>query len=223
MTAINPALNFTFASAEAFRLAAAERGAEELVASQLRQAAEQAKFSVGTTITARYQYQVGVDGALVPIQTQITTDAPQNSRDALAQGRRNPRQPLRREDQERPPSFKDLSKPKPDLSPTDELVIFANPDEAAPAQPTLVPTTSLRFADQAPSIAILTQATAVASDENGDAVEAELFKPDGEKLLVRNEALLGNTAARAQFSVATLYARNYDITYKVMTTAQLAA
>ena len=39
MTTLNSALNFHFASAEGARLAYAERGAEETVAAQLRQAA----------------------------------------------------------------------------------------------------------------------------------------------------------------------------------------
>lgn len=215
MTTFNPALNFNFASAEATRLAYAERGAEDAVAAQLRQAnAEQSKFAVGSTITARYQYKVAEDGSLVPIQTQITTDVPRDERQGLAQqGRRYPRQSLR--DGERPPSFNDLATPKPLLSPSDEISIFAQL-----TQPVSSSVGNETLADLPPLASLMLVATSVAEavDENGETVQAELLAPETPP----SENRLSFTP-RAQYSVATLYARNNDVVYNMTPIAQLAA
>lgn len=220
MTSINPSINFAVSSAEAARIAAAERGAEELVASQLRQAAEQKTFAVGSTITARYQYKVGPDGTLIPVQTQITTTAPE---ELNRKAGRNGRQSLRDGLEERRPSFSDLAKPKPELSPTAESEIFAGlADEAANAANYLRATLAA-LVNQTPASATVIEATADVRDEAGEAVDAQLLAPNGEPIRVRNEALLGNYAARAQFAVAGLYARNSDTVYSVSPIALLAA
>jgi hypothetical protein len=221
MTTITPSLTFALSAAEAARVAAAERVAEDVVANQLKQAAQQATFAVGSTITARYQYKVGADGALVPTQTQITTTGPEDALQSNV-GRRN-RQALREGLDERRPSFADFAKPKPELSPTAETDIFAGvADEAAVAATTLRATLAA-LVNQTPASDRLVEANAEVSDETGAAVAATLLAPSGEPMRVRNEALLGNYAARAQFAVAGLYARNSDTVYSVQPITQLAA
>jgi hypothetical protein len=220
MTSINPSVSFAVSPADAARIAAAERGAEEIVGNQLRQAAEQKGFPVGSTITARYQYQVGPDGGLIPLQTQITTTAPE---EFARKAGRNGRQSLREGLEDRRPSFADLAKPKPELSPTAESEIFAGlADEAAIAAGYLRATLAA-LVSQSAKAANVTAAKAEVRDEAGEAVDAQLLAPNGEPIRVRNEALLGNYAARAQFAVAGLYARNSDTVYSVKPIELLAA
>ncbi|MFZ4540340.1 MAG: hypothetical protein ACOYNL_00840 [Rickettsiales bacterium] len=223
MTSINPSLfGLNMASAEAVRIAAAERGAEEIVAAQLRQAAEQSKFTVGATITARYQYKVGPDGSLVPQQTQVTTTAPED--ETTRNQPRRSRDSLRESLEDRRPRFTDLAKPKPELSPTEELALFAAEQEGTEHHPiTPLPAQLAQLAGQTPPVQVLTVITAEASDENGDAVEAELLTPEGEPIRVQNEPVISSFTARAQFAVAGLYARNNDVVYNVTPLAQLAA
>jgi hypothetical protein len=204
------ALNFSFASAEAQRLAFAERGAEETVAANLRQAAQDGKYTIGATITARYQYKVAEDGTLVPTQTQITTGAPD---DALTDtGRRAPRRSYRED--ERQPKFTDFLKPRALLSPSDELSIFAS--FAAAPTPFGIP---LRA--QFSTAGFITQTTTQVTDENGETVEAELITPTTSN--AGNAAAQSAFAARAQTAVAGLYARNADIIYNITPVAQFAA
>lgn len=221
MTSINSGYNFAAASAsaEASRLAFTERGAEEVVASQLRQAASATDFAVGTTITARYKYKVAEDGSLIPIQTQITTSSAEDA--TRAPSRRSQRNALREDDDRRQPRFSDILKIKPELAPTDEIALFANLKEGASTTP--LKTALAQLSNQTPVLAAVNKATAEALDENGETVDAELLTPGGDPILVQNESLLRNFAARAQFAVAGLYARNADITYTITPMAQLAA
>lgn len=205
MTMLNTALNYSFTSSEAMRIALADRGAEDVVAGSLQHAAEASKFAVGSTITARYQYRVGDNGALIPVQTQITTDAPENSQSAFV-ARRNARQALRDDEGRAPPSFRDLSRPRPQLTPSDELQLFAF--YAKPYMPTPVSVSAGKISSQIS----LSPTQLEASDEQGEAVEAELIAPP-----------TGYNKAQAQFSVATLYARNNDVVYNVTPISQLAA
>jgi hypothetical protein len=221
MTSINPSLTFLVSPLQADRAAAAERQAQDVLAAQLKQATEQGKFAVGATITARYQYKVGPDGALVPTQTQITTSGPEDALQSNA-GRRN-RQALREGLAERRPSLVDLAKPKAELSPAAESEIFAGvAGEAAIAANTLRATLAA-LVNQTPAADSLVEAKAEVRDENGEAVNATLLAPNGEPIRVRNEALLGNYAARAQFAVAGLYARNSDTVYSAQPITQFAA
>ena len=221
MTTINPSLTFIVSTAQAERAAAAERQAQDVLAAQLNQAAEQAKFAIGTTITARYQYKVGLDGALIATQTQISTNAPDDALQSNA-GKRN-RQALREGLDERRPSFTDLAKPKPELSPKDESEIFAQVADEAAAAANYLRATLAALVNQSPAADSLIEATADVRDESGAVVNATLLAPSGEPIRVRNEALLGNYAARAQFAVAGLYARNSDTVYRVQPIAQFAA
>ncbi len=220
MTSINSVLSFVVSPASVDRAGVAERQAEDVLAAQLKQAAEQGKLAIGTTITARYQYKVGANGALIPQETQITTtvdDALQSNN-----GKRN-RQAFRDALDERRPSFADLAKPKPELSPAAESEIFAGvADEAAAAANTLRATLAALVNQTAVSNSVV-EAKAEVLDESGEAVSATLLAPNGEPIRVRNEALLGNYAARAQFAVAGLYARNSDTVYRVQPVTQFAA
>ncbi len=220
MTSISPVLSFVVSPSQVDRAGAAERQAEDALATQLRQVAEQGKLAVGSTITARYQYKIGPNGALIPQETQITTTVD----DALQSnsGKRN-RQAFRDALDDRRPSFADLAKPKADLSPTDETEIFAGvADELASAANQLRATLAALVNQTAASDNVV-EAKAEVLDESGEAVNATLLAPNGEPIRVRNEALLGNYAARAQFAVAGLYARNSDTVYSVQPVTQLAA
>lgn len=199
MTTLNTALNYSFASAEAQRIAAAERGAEEVIANQLRQNAAREPFAVGSTITARYQYKVGQDGSLIPLSTQITTEAPI---DAKVTGLTARRQRYKPEDEldERRPSFGDLARPKATLNPSDEVTLFASLVDDQ-AEITAKPTSPI---------------AAEVFDDLGAPVAAELIAPQAKDNAPR-------TNVNANFAVASLYARNNDIVYTVTPIAQFAA
>lgn len=207
MTTLSSALNYNFATSEAARIAQAERGAQETIAAQLGQTGATSPFVVGTTITARYQYRVAEDGSLVPLQTQITTDVPGDGVQTDA-NRRNGRNLQRRD--ERQPSFADIARPRVTLSPSDELEVFAqvNTSGQAAQQAILKPPLATTFA--------ASNVAAQVSDENGEPVEAEV-------LTFRRENTDTAQQQRAQFSVATLYARNNDVVYNVTPISQLAA
>ena len=216
MTITNPALNFNFAAAEGARLAFEQRGSEEVVAAQLRQAAtENNAFKVGATVTARYQYKVAADGSFIPVQTQITTDAPDADKQGLANGRRNARRPLREDGTDRPPSFADFTPPKPHLSPADEISVFA----------TLAQSISSAFTQATPRAGSTTAPgirAAEVVDEDGQFVQAEIFFGPTIGDITR-EASSTALNSRAQFSVATLYARNHNAQYQVEPVVQFAA
>lgn len=204
MTTLNALLNVSFTSGEALRIAQAERGAQEVVANQLRQAAANAPFAPGTTVTARYQYRVADDGSLVPLQTQISTNV---QPDDARQGDRRSGRFSQRNSNERPQSLAGLLPPRASLSPTDELALFAVRGNTGQLRPqTLGQSTSL---SSSPAIRAQVQ------DENGDVVEAEVItlpsRPEDQQ------------AARAQLAVAGLYARNNDIVYNVTPISRLAA
>lgn len=217
MTTLHSALNFNFASSEASRLAFAERGAEEVVAAQLRQAAEQNKFAVGSTVTARYQYKVGPDGQLIPQQTQVTTDAPE---DALRQQGRRGRQRANQDFADRQPSFRDLAKPHAELSPTEELALFAPAEQQLQANQSGQGTQAPILDQYAAAAPATTLAAAEVVDEDGEAVDAELLTkaPDAAP-----EAKRFSFLPSLQFTVAGLYARNNDVIYSATPLAQLAA
>ena len=212
MTTLNSALNYQFAYAESAKIAYAERGADEAIAAQIRQAAANAPYQVGSTITARYQYKVGPDGSLVPQQTQITHTAPED--DATFTGGR--RQRANRED-ERRATLGDLARPKPELSPSDELSLFA-----AAEAPHTVP---VDVTDSAVPLSPIVQAKAEVLDENGESVEAELLTGNAtqEQAQPNKSPLLSLLAARAQTAAANLYARNNDIVYSTTPLAAFAA
>ncbi len=213
MTTLNSALNFNVASEQAARIAYAERGAEESVAAQLRQAAAAEPFKVGATITARYQYKVAEDGSLIPLQTQITTDV-REEKQGLANNRRNSRQTSRESGSDREASLRNLRLPRAQISPSDEAALFAVAGQAVPSSTgEAMDSASLAAAANAKS----TYAEVV--DGDGFPVQAEILTPQNGRL--DSGAL--NNAAQTKFSVATLYARNNDIIYSVAPIARLAA
>lgn len=204
MNVLNASLNFNFASSEAARIAQAERGAQEAIANQLRQPAIYSPFAAGTTVTARYQYKVAADGSLVPLQTQITTDAPT---DAGRVGDRRNGRPSQRNNGERLATFADLLRTRVKLSPSDEVALFAVRGNAVQAREEAI--------QQSQTITANITALAQASDENGNAVEAEVITLRSRTEDIRQQ--------RAQVSVAGLYARNNDIVYNETPVSRLAA
>jgi hypothetical protein len=214
MTTVSSALNYNFAYAEASRIASAARGAEETVAAQLRQAAADAPFQVGSTITARYKYTVAEDGSLIPQQTRITTTAPDDA--TRNQNRKSQRQATRDGLDARRQSFGDLARPKPELSPTDELRLFAALEQVPS------PLDLAQSAKTQPAAPVV-QAKAEVLDENGDPVEAELLTGNNEAAAQPEGSIITSIFARAQFAAAGLYARNNDVTYRVNPIVQFAA
>jgi hypothetical protein len=190
MTTVNSALNNNFAYEQASRIASAARGAEETVAAQLRQAAADSPFQVGSTITA--------------------------PEDATRQGRKAQRQATRDSLDARRQSFGDLARPKPELSPTDELRLFAALAQV-PSPLDLVQTGKTQPVRPA------VQAKAEVLDENGDPVEAELLTGNDEAAAQPEGSILNSILSRAQFTAAGLYARNSDVTYRVNPIVQFAA
>ncbi len=204
MTTLNASLNFNFAPGEAQRVAQAERNAQEVIANQLRQAAANAPFAPGTTVTARYQYRVADDGSLVPLQTQISTNV---QPDDARQGDRRSGRFSQRNSNERPQSLAGLLPPRASLSPTDEVALFAVRSSAGQ--------TRAQVLEQSTSLSSSPAIRAQVQDENGDVVEAEVItlpsRPEDQRV------------ARAQLAVAGLYARNNDIVYNVTPISRLAA
>lgn len=204
MTTLNASLNFNFASGEAQRIAQAERNAQEVIANQLRQAAANAPFAPGTTVTARYQYRVADDGSLVPLQTQISTNV---QPDDARQGDRRSGRFFERNSNERPQSLAGLLPPRASLSPTDEVALFAVRSSTGQ--------TRAQVLEQSTSLSSSPAIRAQVQDENGDSVEAEVIalpsRADDQRV------------ARAQLAVAGLYARNNDIVYNVTPISRLAA
>ena len=190
MTTLNTALNYNFASSEAVRLASAQAGAEEVVAQQLRQSAND-QFKVGSIITARYQYKVGPDGGLVPIETQVTHEAAKDDPFARRGGRQQRQQY----------TFNDLVRPRAELSPSDEMALFAGEDAVTG------------------EVAAVAPSAAEAFDGEGQPVEAEIIPPKSAEVATA----FSKFTSQVQFAVASLYARNNDIVYNVSPIAQLAA
>lgn len=210
MTTLNAALNYSFASAESARIASADRAAEESIAAQIKQAAANSPYQVGATITAKYQYKVAPDGSLIPQQTQITHTAPDD--DATYNGGRRNRANQQQDEQRA--TLADLVNPKIEMSPTDEVSIFATA-EASVAKPVDVTPTVVAAPVQAEVL-----------DENGESVDAELITgttATEAEATPDKTPFLSLLAARAQTSAANLYARNSNIIYSATPLAVLAA
>jgi hypothetical protein len=212
MTTLNAALNYSFASTESARIASAANGADESIAAQIKQAAANSPYQVGATITAKYQYKVGEDGSLIPQQTTITHTAPDDDNFANSG---NGRQRAYRDDDRRS-SLSDLVNPKPELSPTDEVSLFATAASAHTAPVDITPSVS--------AAAPVQQAEVL--DENGESVDAELItgSPTAEADAPQDKtSFMSLLAQRAQTAAANLYARNSDIIYSTTPIAQIAA
>ena len=208
MTTLNAALNYSFASSESARIASAERGAEDSIATQIKLASANSPYQVGATITAKYQYKVGPDGSLVPQQTQITHTAPEDDVTTGYKGRRRASQ-----QEEQRATLADLANPKIEMSPSDEVSIFAAAEAPAAAPVDVTPTTTQASAVQAEVL-----------DENGESVDAEIITSATADVEVPHDktSFMSLLAARAQTAAANLYARNSDIVYST-TPVTLAA
>jgi hypothetical protein len=170
MSNVNPALNSgAFVHSEALRQAVADRAVNEAVASSMRQAALNSGAAAGSTITARFEYRLSEDGSLQPVATQITAEAvPAISRE---ESRRQGRNAARENTAERRQSFADLWRPRPRLSPSEEIAVFAGlADDASPFG--VAPLRS-----QFTSSTALRNQPAWVEDENGELLEAEIIMP----------------------------------------------
>lgn len=212
----NPALNLGFAAEQAVRLAASIRGGEETIAVQLRQAAAESRLTVGTTITARYRYKVAEDGGLVPLQSQITTEAAEENLAVVADGGRRQRRALRGNAQGSPASFRDFIPPRPVLSPSDEASIFS-----ALARSVLPSFAYGSFTPRVQTVASSAVAIAEASDETGSFVPAEIITPAAAP--ASDKATFSASYLRAQYSVANLYARTVVVANTLPSTLVIAA
>lgn len=212
MTSLNSALNYNFVYAESARIVAAERGTEESIAAQIKQATANAPYQVGATITAKYQYKVAADGSLVPQQTQITHTAPGEGSDANDGLRRH----RNWRDDGRRVSLSDLVNPKPELSPTDEVGLFADAVGAHTAPLNVTPSVGTQGSTSQAEVL----------DENGETVDAELITgntPSESETTPSNSSFLSLLAQRAQTAAANLYARNSSIIYSTTPISQIAA
>lgn len=219
-----PSLNTTLFAAnlgEAARqtYAAQLRAQQELVAAQLR---DTVKLPPGSTLSALYEYRVGPDGSLLPVQTRITTETSrqtnvQNPNAVSARQDQPADDVLRRQGRSRSPNFADISPLRAELSPADELALFAaNAQQSAddPAAATVL--NALRTASFA---------AARAETADGYPIEVELLPPDAADGAAANDNAEppSSLAARTQSRVAGLYARNNDIVFNVTPLTQFAA
>jgi hypothetical protein len=218
MAGLNTSLNYGAVGAEASRLAQSQqlRVQEEAVASQLRTSFGTAMPEPGSVITAKYQYKVAADGSLYPTQTRITTEAaePESLRDKrLGEKRRNPN----READGRQATLANISRPRPELSPADELALFA-----MGAQSRL----SSIGASSDNALAAVTAALVQGEGEDaaGNPIETEILPPQTRGEGAENVAApLINLSARAQQAVSSLYANNSNAVYNVNAQAFIAA
>lgn len=176
---------------------------DETLSEQLRAALGQqsGNLPVGTTITASYQYRVGPDGALYPTQTQITTESNEVESSATDADGRKQRRSLMQQEDSREQSLRNVQPVKPQLSPTDEVALFADAQLAVAAQPV----------------------TGEAVDATGIAVNVTILPPGVSDQAAVSRAEVLTISQRNQAGVAGLYARNSDISYSVYPLASIAA
>ena len=226
MASLRAASSYAFVNPEALRASQAQqlRGQEDAVASQLRASFGDGLAEPGTVITANYQYRVGVDGALYPIQTNITTEAIQ--RPDLAQHHADKHDEQKRSNEARRQSngnsatLADVVRPRPELLPSDELSLFSDVNLAT------------RLSSIPPADGNVA-ATVVSATMQGEAEDAYGAKIDMEILPSKiqgvnaqetgAEVVSGNLASRAQQTVANLYARNADAVYGEIRNVHFAA
>ena len=212
---LSPFVSYAANAEQANRFARLEQATLD-AANALRFSAAGSSLAVGSTITARYQYKVAADGALLPLTHDIIAEPPRDqARREEAVDRRKQRQPGRDGLEEGRARLGYLARPRASLSPSDELAIFAAlnaDDRPQPAQglSSLAPHAKLAH----------TPGVVDAVDENGEAIDASLltYSPGAAKDFVSP-----SLATRAQIQVAGLYARNNDIVYNATPISQLAA
>jgi len=220
MAGLSTSLNYSAYSADASRLAITQqlRGQEDVVATQLRNTFGDGVPAPGTTITAKYQYKVGADGALYPIQTRITSEL-QEPESALNKRPNERRSPNRQQAEDHSAALANISRPRPQLDPSDELALFSVASQ-----------TRLSTIGAAPDNALATVAAAIVQGEGEDAdgapITTEILPPQSKNEGDGTSATRGavaNITARAQQAVSGLYARNSNVVYNVNPQILLAA
>ena len=183
---------------------------DEPAAAQLRTQLENAgeRLLPGSTVTTRTRYTVGRDGQLITVDTKVTTSTKENEYGALADAndRRRGRKYFELQGDNANASLASLSQPRPLLSPSDELQLYAARDSDLLVTPSL-------------TSALISSGNAVAED--GSDVAVEIIRPldDNDE---RSAQILALTL-RAQASAASVYARNNDIVFNVTPYSELAA
>lgn len=139
----------------------------------------------GTTVTRQTQYTVDTNGRLQRTGSQLRIGEQQNDNASPSNLPFVVPAP--------PATLAELQKPKPQLSPTDEALLFDSDSIEGG-----INGQSRRFFDQDG-----------AQDENGQTVEVEILSPD-----VADRELPA-LASQRQARASSLYARNNDIVYNV--------
>lgn len=224
MATLNTVLNNPFAAQEAARLAQLNARAPDGVIEQVKNIIPQAgqRLQPGTTIIARFQYKVGQDGSLFPTQTDLTTETNSAELSPIKRdGQRRPGNFLRQfASEQRQQTLADIAKPRPQLSPSDEIRLFAAASDNL--RNPLAAATDIGVAQTVASATLFGQAV----DEQGTAVNVEILPPQGaanNEITTPQGTRVLSLAARAQASVASLYARNNDVVYNAEPLSQLAA
>ncbi|MFM9889038.1 MAG: hypothetical protein ACKVOE_00115 [Rickettsiales bacterium] len=222
MSTLNTALYASVATDATRQAYAAQlRAQQELVAAQL---SNTVKVSPGSTVTALYQYKVAPDGSLYPTQTRITTESatglPEKIPGQSSRQEQNSDDYLRRQSRNRTPRFADFTPVRAQLSPTEELALFAAAGNDSPAA---LPEALARTPNTTPSTQNLTIAKAQEAD--GTPIEVEVLPPQTGGIAAANDNAepVSSLAARNQTRVANLYARNNDIVFNVTPLSQFAA
>ena len=219
MAGLSTAASYAFLNPEALRASQAQqlRGQEDAVANQLRASFGDGLAEPGTVITAKYQYRVGADGALYPIQTKITTEAAQQPESALD---KQANQKRSNDSRRQSNTLADVTRPRPELSPTDELSLFS--DINLVTRLSSIPPANNNVAATVVSSTVQGEA----EDANGEKVDVEILPPQAQASTAQEtgtEVASGNLASRAQQTVANLYARNADAPYSEIRSVQFAA
>ena len=219
MAGLSTYTNYSSVNTEALRVAQAQqlRGQEDAVAAQLRQTFGERVVEPGTTITAKYQYKVAADGSLYPTSAKISTEVtePESSLDKQANQKRSS---SRRQNDA---TLADVTRPRPELSPSDELALFSNS----------IPATRLSSIPPANNNVAATVVSATVQGEaegaDGEKIDVEILPPQAQSSAspeknAANSPLV-NLTARAQQTVANLYARNADLVFAQLRAVKFAA
>ena len=220
MAGLSTSTNYSSVTSEAARIAQAQqlRSQEDVVAAQLRQTFGERGAEPGTTITAKYQYKVAADGSLYPTSTKITTEVtdPESSLDKQASQKRSG---SRRQSSDA--SLAGVSRPRPELSPTDELSLFSDVNLAT--RLTSIPPANN---DNVSATVVSATVQGEAEDADGAKIDVEILPPQAQASSAQETSGTGpsaNLTSRAQQVVANLYARNADAAYNQIRNIQFAA
>ena len=179
MSSLTTTLNASFVAGDAARLAQAQ----QLRAQEEAARVAQRGLPANSKITASYSFAVGSDGSLTPTETTVTTHI---ESDAAKQSpnRKSNNAPPRNGDQGSV-SLRSIERPREDLSPSDEVTLFAqvNADQGGNPSARLRGALTGNRVDGAETASVPTTIVTL--------------------------------AAQAQQAAAQLYARNSDAVYNV--------